>query len=243
MEFLIAAVTAFLLVVPVELPDKTFVATLVLSTRYRPLPVWIGVAIAFGIQSLVAVAAGHLVTLLPDRPVQLVAAALFAVGGFVLFASAGRAVVEERQREREYEGKVKNVERSGLSAAFASFGVLFVAEWGDLSQLLTAGLVARGMAAGRGVRRLVGGAGRDRRGRRGARAGAAAVREPDRHPVRRRRGLCRSDRGDPAQRVHLSDRGQTVTRGFPARFGPMVAPQVPHGREKSRVSQQQSDRR
>ena len=145
MEFLIAAVTAFLLVVPVELPDKTFVATLVLSTRYRPWPVWIGVALAFGIQSLVAVAAGRLVSLLPDRPVQLVAAALFAVGAVVLLTSAGRAVAEERKREREYEGKVKNVPRSGLGAALASFGVLFVAEWGDLSQLLTAGLVARGM--------------------------------------------------------------------------------------------------
>jgi putative Ca2+/H+ antiporter (TMEM165/GDT1 family) len=145
MEFLIAAVTAFLLVIPVELPDKTFVATLVLSTRYRPWPVWIGVALAFGIQSLVAVVAGHLVSLLPDRPVQFVAAALFAVGGFILLASAGRAVAEERKREREYEGKVKNVRRSALGATFASFGVLFVAEWGDLSQLLTAGLVARGM--------------------------------------------------------------------------------------------------
>src|SRR3989449_11499737 len=98
MEFLIAAVTAFLLVVPVELPDKTFVATLVLSTRYRPWPVWIGVALAFGIQSLVAVAAGRLVSLLPDRPVQLVAAALFAVGAVVLLTSAGRARARGRQR-------------------------------------------------------------------------------------------------------------------------------------------------
>jgi putative Ca2+/H+ antiporter (TMEM165/GDT1 family) len=145
MEFLIAAVTAFLLVVPVELPDKTFVATLVLSTRYRPLPVWIGVAVAFGIQSLVAVGAGQLVSLLPDRPVQFVAAALFAIGGGILLVSARRAAAEERKREREYEGKVKNVRRSDLGAALASFGVLFVAEWGDLSQLLTAGLVARGM--------------------------------------------------------------------------------------------------
>src|SRR5213595_2461044 len=102
MEFLVSVVTAFLLVIPVELPDKTFVATLVVSTRYRPWPVWIGVAVAFGIQSLVAVVAGGLVGLLPDRPVKLVAAALFAVGGFVLLASAGRAVAEERKREQEY---------------------------------------------------------------------------------------------------------------------------------------------
>jgi putative Ca2+/H+ antiporter (TMEM165/GDT1 family) len=144
LEFLAALVTAFLLVVPVELPDKTFVATLVLSTRYRPGPVWIGVTLAFGIQCLVAVAAGRLISLLPQRPVQLVAAGLFALGGVLLIRAARRAAAEEREREQEFESKIGRVPRSGLSAAIASFAVLFVAEWGDLSQLLTAGLVARG---------------------------------------------------------------------------------------------------
>jgi putative Ca2+/H+ antiporter (TMEM165/GDT1 family) len=143
LEFLVALVTAFLLVVPVELPDKTFVATLVLSTRYRPGPVWIGVTLAFGIQCLVAVVAGRLVAMLPQRPVRLVAAGLFTLGAILLIRSASRAA-EEREREREFESKVGRVPRSGASAAFASFAVLFVAEWGDLSQLLTAGLVARG---------------------------------------------------------------------------------------------------
>jgi putative Ca2+/H+ antiporter (TMEM165/GDT1 family) len=144
-EFLVAGVTAFLLVVPVELPDKTFVATLVLSTRYRPGPVWIGVTLAFGIQCLVAVVAGRLVSLLPHGLVQLAAAGLFAVGAILLVSSARRAADEELEREREYERKVSTrAPRSGVSAALASFGVLFVAEWGDLSQLLTAGLVAQG---------------------------------------------------------------------------------------------------
>src|SRR5256885_10944063 len=106
MEFLVAVVTAFALVVPVELPDKTFVATLVLSTRYRPGPVWIGVTLAFGIQCLVAVAAGRLIGLLPQRPVQLVAAGLFAVGAALLVRSAGRAAAEEREREQEFESKI-----------------------------------------------------------------------------------------------------------------------------------------
>jgi putative Ca2+/H+ antiporter (TMEM165/GDT1 family) len=146
MEFLVAVVTAFLLVVPVELPDKTFVATLVLSTRYRPAPVWIGVTLAFGVQCLVAVVAGRLIALLPQTPVQLVAAALFLTGALLLIRSARRATEEEREREREreFEGKIGNTRRSGLNAALASFAILFVAEWGDLSQLLTAGLVAQG---------------------------------------------------------------------------------------------------
>src|SRR5947208_13581376 len=144
MEFLVALVTAFVLVVPVELPDKTFVATLVLATRYNSVPVWTGVTLAFGVQCLVAVLAGRLVSLLPERPVHLVAAAMFAVGAVLLLRSASRAATEEREREQEFERKVGYAKRSGVRAAAASFGVLFLAEWGDLSQLLTAGLVAQG---------------------------------------------------------------------------------------------------
>ena len=40
---LAVAATTFALIFPVELPDKTFVASLVLATRYRPLLVWVGV--------------------------------------------------------------------------------------------------------------------------------------------------------------------------------------------------------
>jgi putative Ca2+/H+ antiporter (TMEM165/GDT1 family) len=144
MDFLVALVTAFVLVVPVELPDKTFVATLVLATRYRPFAVWLGVTAAFGIQCLVAVLAGRLVALLPQRPVHLVAAGLFAVGAVMLVRSARRADAEELAREEQFDRKVGYEKRSGVRAVAASFIVLFVAEWGDLSQLLTAGLVAQG---------------------------------------------------------------------------------------------------
>ena len=144
MEALTAALTAFVLIVPVELPDKTFVATLVLATRYRPLPVWCGVVAAFGVQCLVAVTAGRLVSLLPETPVRLVAAGLFAVGAVILFRGARNADTEEKEQEHEYEEKLAGPSRSGLRAAGTSFLVLFAAEWGDLSQLLTAGLVARG---------------------------------------------------------------------------------------------------
>ncbi len=135
--------TAFILVVPVELPDKTFVATLVLATRYRPLLVWIGVGLAFGVQTLVAVTLGRVVAALPHRPVTAIAALLFLVGGIILLAGASKADEEEAETEREFEGKTQ-AGITGLRAVTTSFLVLFVAEWGDLSQLLTAGLVVRG---------------------------------------------------------------------------------------------------
>jgi putative Ca2+/H+ antiporter (TMEM165/GDT1 family) len=140
---LAVALTALLLIVPVELPDKTFIATLVLATRYRPLAVWVGVGLAFLVQTVVAVTAGGLIAQLPRRPVEVVAALLFAVGGFMLVRGASRADAEEAQTEEEFAGKVKNGDTTGLRAVGASFVVLFVAEWGDLSQLLTAGLVVR----------------------------------------------------------------------------------------------------
>lgn len=139
---LLVALTTFVVIFPAELPDKTFVATLVLSTRYRPLPVWVGVSAAFAVQSLVAVTAGGLIALLPRRPVLLVTALLFAVGAFVLIRGAGDAAAEGAEEEAELEGRI-TAPATGWRAALASFGVLFAAEWGDFSQLLTAGLVVR----------------------------------------------------------------------------------------------------
>jgi putative Ca2+/H+ antiporter (TMEM165/GDT1 family) len=139
---LVVVATAFALIFPVELPDKTFIASLVLATRYRPLPVWIGVSAAFFVQSLVAVTAGGLLTLLPEGVVFGVAGVLFAVGAFVLWRGAARVEVEEAEEERQIAAQAGR-EVTGWRAASASFAVLFVAEWGDLSQLLTAGLAAR----------------------------------------------------------------------------------------------------
>jgi Ca2+/H+ antiporter, TMEM165/GDT1 family len=136
------ALTALVLIVPVELPDKTFIATLVLATRYRPLMVWLGVGTAFLVQTLIAVTAGGLLAQLPRTPVTVAAGLLFLIGTVVLWRSSKNADAEEADTEEEFAGKVRGGV-TGLRAAGASFLVLFLAEWGDLSQLLTAGLVVR----------------------------------------------------------------------------------------------------
>jgi putative Ca2+/H+ antiporter (TMEM165/GDT1 family) len=141
MSFVIAA-TAFLLILPIELPDKTFIATLVLATRYKPLPVWIGVSIAFAVQTVVAVTLGGLIGRLPRTPVEIFAGLMFLAGGLILIRGAGRADAEEAETQHEFEAKAKSGIH-GWQAVGASFLVLFVAEWGDLSQLLTAGLVVK----------------------------------------------------------------------------------------------------
>ncbi len=126
----------------VELPDKTFIAALVLSTRYRPLAVWVGVGLAFFLQTLIAVLAGHLATYLPETLIKSVALVIFLVGALVLFRSAPGAEAEEKEQEEEFAARATE-SRTGLQAVATSFVVLFAAEWGDLSQLLTISMIAR----------------------------------------------------------------------------------------------------
>ena len=128
---------AFVLILPVELPDKTLFATLVLATRFPPLPVFVGVGTAFGLQVAIAVTAGSLLSLLPEALVTGVVALLFLVGAVILWRSATSGAEDGGEAADARE------QTSFLRAAAISFGVLFAAEWGDLSQLATAGLAAR----------------------------------------------------------------------------------------------------
>lgn len=128
---------AFATVFPAELPDKTMVATVVLVARFRrPLWVWCGAVAAFTIHVTVAVAAGSAIGLLPDAVVGGVVAAMFAAGAVVLFRSA--------QARREAADREEPVAETSARAAFVgSFALVALAEWGDLTQLATAGLAAR----------------------------------------------------------------------------------------------------
>jgi len=143
MDFsLVTAAIVFGAIFFVELPDKTFIATLVLATRFRPLHVWVGVCLAFFVQTLVAVSVGGLLAQLPRRPVEVFAAVMFLVGGVILLRGASRADEEEARTEEEFATRGAAT-ATGLRAVAVSFSVLFLAEWGDLSQLLTASMVLR----------------------------------------------------------------------------------------------------
>ncbi|MGX7823647.1 TMEM165/GDT1 family protein [Actinokineospora sp. 24-640] len=134
---MVALLSAFALVFVVELPDKTLVATLILTTRYRAWPVFAGVSAAFAVQVVIAAAFGGVLTLLPDRVVAAVVALLFGIGA-VLLLREGFA-----KREEEVAETAPNGAASFTRAALTSFGVLFAAEWGDASQIATAGLTAK----------------------------------------------------------------------------------------------------
>ena len=140
--------TTFALILPAELPDKTFIATLVLATRFRHLWVWLGVAAAFLVQVLIAVTAGSLLTLLPQRIVLGATFLLFVVGAVIMIkgglaSRASELAAQQEEADDVGERMANETALSPLRTMGISFIVLFTAEWGDLSQLLTAGLAAR----------------------------------------------------------------------------------------------------
>lgn len=122
-----------------ELPDKTMIASLTLATRGRARMVWLGAAAAFAVHVVIATTAGVLLfRLLPHRLVALVVAAMFAVGAVLAAREALR-----REPEDTAAAAAAPARPRPWRVAVTAFSVVFVAEWGDLTQLLTANLAAR----------------------------------------------------------------------------------------------------
>jgi putative Ca2+/H+ antiporter (TMEM165/GDT1 family) len=127
--------TAFLIILPSELPDKTVFACLVMGSRYRPGFVFAGAAAAFAVHVALAVTAGGLLSLLPPRPVEAIAGVLFGVGAVLVWrqhSQGGDEDVEDHGRGQRL-----------LPVAAMAFAVVFAAEFGDLTQILTVSLAAR----------------------------------------------------------------------------------------------------
>jgi putative Ca2+/H+ antiporter (TMEM165/GDT1 family) len=118
-----------------ELPDKTMFASLVMSTRGRPAIVWLGAAAAFAVHVVIATTIGvALFHLLPHRALEALVAVMFLAGAVL----ALREAAKERREEELVEREVASHRRIAVTA----FVVIFLAEWGDLTQILTANLAA-----------------------------------------------------------------------------------------------------
>ncbi|SRR6266566_3891344 len=129
------AATVFAVVFAAEVPDKTAFASLVLGTRFRPIYVFVGVALAFAVHAVVAVAAGSLFAALPHRLVDVIVGVVFFFGAAVLIL---------RRAEPPDAPAARRAARSSFAkAAAVSFAVILVAEFGDITQIIVANLAAK----------------------------------------------------------------------------------------------------
>ncbi len=127
------AIAVFPVIFLGELPDKTMFASLVMASRGRPAAVWLGAAGAFVVHAVIATTVGAgLFALLPRRAVDWVVAGLFLAGAVYAYLEG------QRDETRLIDRQVASHRRVAVTA----FVVIFVAEWGDLTQILTANLAA-----------------------------------------------------------------------------------------------------
>jgi Ca2+/H+ antiporter, TMEM165/GDT1 family len=130
---LTTAAIAFGVVFLAELPDKTALAGLVLGTRYRASYVFCGVAAAFAVHVVLAIAAGSVLTLLPQRWVQGVVGLLFLTGAVALLL----------KKDQDDQDIAEPADQTFWKVAGSGFTLILVAEFGDLTQIMTANLAAR----------------------------------------------------------------------------------------------------
>ncbi|MDZ7751111.1 MAG: TMEM165/GDT1 family protein [Gammaproteobacteria bacterium] len=129
LDILSVASSAFALVGLAEIGDKSQLVCISLAARHRHWPVLLGASAAFLLLNALAVLFGAGVAVwLPERAVAGLVALLFAVFGIqALRASAEAEVVEP-------------VAASGRGIFATTFALVFVAEFGDKTQLAVAGL-------------------------------------------------------------------------------------------------------
>ena len=121
-----------------ELPDKTMIAMIYMGTRARPLNVFIGGAVAFTVHMGIAVAAGGLLTLLPQTPKEIVIALLFLAGAYYLLFVPEKEEEEEGEKDAQAEHPGKRWREMATA-----FSVIFIGEFGDLTQIQAANLTVK----------------------------------------------------------------------------------------------------
>ena len=131
-------ISTFILIFVAELPDKTALATVMMATRGSPLPIFIGVAAAFVVQTVVAVIFGSFIGKLPTAWVHLGAGIIF-----LIFAAFAWKKAHDEDEIGDETAKAGIREPAFFTKVWSSFMVIFIAEWGDLTQLASASLVAR----------------------------------------------------------------------------------------------------
>ena len=119
-----------------ELPDKTMIATLLLSTHFhRRLPVWGGVTLGYAVHVLLAVIFGTALSQLPKTPIHVLVGLLFLTGGIMTWRAGSSAGHDETAKW--------SASMSNARVVWTAASVILVAEFGDLTQLATAGFAAR----------------------------------------------------------------------------------------------------
>jgi putative Ca2+/H+ antiporter (TMEM165/GDT1 family) len=110
--------------------DKLLYTTGVLATRFRAVPIMLGMALAFMAKMAVAVAIGHAIAQLPRVLVAVITAVSFCGVAWALW-------------RKPVQRDPAQAETALAKAAMLSFAAIFFSEWGDVGQITAATMSAR----------------------------------------------------------------------------------------------------
>lgn len=148
---MLTAFTAGLLLITVsELGDKTFFIAVILAMRHSRRLVFVGVTAALAAMTIVSVIFGQVVSLLPQAYIYYGKIALFVAFGVKLLYDGMRMspktcdteVVEEAKAAVEQADSRLPKRQNSWAILLEAFGLTFMAEWGDRTQIATIALAA-----------------------------------------------------------------------------------------------------
>ena len=140
--FLLSTIVIFV----AELGDKSQLMAMTFATRFRALPVLIGISVATAIVHLASVLLGAaLGTAIPTGPISILAGVAFL--GFAVWTLRGDELTEDERR------KAATTSKAAILAVGTAF---FLAELGDKTMLATVTLAADNSGSGAATAALIG---------------------------------------------------------------------------------------
>ncbi|MEO1428002.1 MAG: TMEM165/GDT1 family protein [Cyanobacteria bacterium J06632_19] len=161
---LTAFISGFLLITVSEIGDKTFFIAMILAMQHSRRLVFAGAISALAAMTMLSVGAGQAASLLPDIYIHYAEIALFVIFGIkllydstqmsdetcdVVVVGEAQEVVEKAEKQIKYQ---KNIGAILLEA----FVLVFVAEWGDRTQIATIALAAENNPIGVSIGAILG---------------------------------------------------------------------------------------
>ena len=161
---LTAFFSGFLLITVSEIGDKTFFIAMILAMQHSRRLVFVGAISALAAMTMLSVGVGQAASLLPEIYIHYAEIALFIIFGLKLLYDASQmpsetcdvVVVGEAKEVVEKAEKQTKDQKNIWSILLEAFVLIFVAEWGDRTQIATIALAAENNPIGVSIGAILG---------------------------------------------------------------------------------------
>lgn len=130
--------SSFAIIFVAELPDKTMISSVIMGSKMIPVRVFIGASAAFFLQVILAVTVGAAVSGVPRRPLEVGVGLVFLLGAILIVRE-----IYAHETETEESRASAAARRGFLAQVLLAFGITFIGEFGDLTQIAAANLAAK----------------------------------------------------------------------------------------------------